>query len=230
MTRQLWFDLTPQDGAYGRESFCEGRSNAQARMAINRWRSWGNGALMLVGPKGCGKSHLASLWLDMYGGQTLPVAKVPLGLTGNVVVENLEAGMDEEGLFHLMNRAMGGEAKILMTSRLLPRKLPVNLGDLRSRLIACEMAQVDEPDDEVLGCILRKLFKDRAIRANDRVVNYLIHHMQRSSAAALAIVEALNARSLAEGRAVKVPLAKEVLESLQEEPGLLAFMEERPAT
>lgn len=225
MTRQLWFNLSPQGGAYGRDSFCEGRSNARAMRALNNWRHWGNGALYMSGPRGCGKSHLASMWLDVNGGQKLPAARLPMGVVGNVVVENLEAGIDEEGLFHLLNRAIDGRAKVLMLSRQVPRELPVALGDLRSRLAACEIAQVDEPDDDVLECILRKLFRDRSIRADDRVMKYLVLHMERSSAAAYAIVEALNARSLEEGRSVKVPLAKEVLDSLQEEPGLLAMMD-----
>ncbi|VAV89863.1 hypothetical protein MNBD_ALPHA06-304 [hydrothermal vent metagenome] len=225
MATQLWFDFTPSDICHDLANFCNGRSNADARSALNRWRSWASGAVLLVGPRGCGKSHLANIWLQTNGGQKISAAAIPQRLDGNLVLENADQELDEEGLFHLMNRANSGQAKLLITARTGPRGWTLQLGDLRSRLHATELVRIDQPDDDVLSCILLKLCKDRSLRPNQRLIQYLMERMERSSEGALRLVEALNAKSLETSRPVNMKLARETLLQLDEVPELLTLMQ-----
>src|SRR5919107_1305107 len=59
--KQLAFDL-PLDPRYGREDFLVSPSNERAYGLIERWPDWPDRVLRLAGPKGSGKSHLASIW------------------------------------------------------------------------------------------------------------------------------------------------------------------------
>ncbi len=226
MAAQLWFDFSPTNGSVGHVQFCDGRSNAAARGALNRWRSWPSGVLILVGPSGCGKSHLAGLWSKTVQGQIISSTCIPQRLEGNIVVENVEQGLDEEGLFHLLNRAASGRARVLLVGRCGPQGWDVQLGDLASRLRAAELVRIDEPDDDVLSCILQKLCKDRMIKLTDKLIQYLVPRMERSSQGALQLVDALNARSLETSRPVNTALARLVLAEMAEKPELLCLMED----
>ena len=68
--------------------------------------------MLLRGPEGSGKSHLAAIWARQSGARTLSPraldgAEVPVALaTGALVLEDLAEGrFDERALFHLLNLA-----------------------------------------------------------------------------------------------------------------------------
>src|SRR5262245_55878785 len=61
--KQLAFDL-PLDPRFGREDFLVSPSNEEAYGRIECWPDWPDTILLLTGPKGSGKSHLASIWAE----------------------------------------------------------------------------------------------------------------------------------------------------------------------
>ncbi|HVJ77827.1 MAG TPA: hypothetical protein VM620_08335, partial [Hyphomicrobium sp.] len=58
---QLVFEL-PHRAAMGLEDFLVSDSNAAAVALVDRWPDWPIGAAVLVGPRGSGKTHLATVW------------------------------------------------------------------------------------------------------------------------------------------------------------------------
>jgi hypothetical protein len=97
-----------------REDFLSGPSNAAALALIERWPDWPSRTVLLRGPEGSGKSHLAAIWARESGARTLSPrsldgAEVPVALaTGALVLENLADGrFDDAALFHLLNLARG---------------------------------------------------------------------------------------------------------------------------
>ena len=58
--RQLAFEL-PHTESLTRDNFLEGPANAAALALIDAWPEWPSRIMMLVGPEGCGKSHLAAI-------------------------------------------------------------------------------------------------------------------------------------------------------------------------
>ena len=71
---------------------------------------------------------------------------------------------------------------------------------------------VSAPRDELLAAVLVKQFRDRQIDLPADVLAYLLARMERSFAAARAIVRALDHASLHAKRPITVPLARRVLE------------------
>src|SRR4029079_9458826 len=124
--RQLALAL-PHAESLTRDNFLEGSANTQALALVDAWPDWPNRVMMLAGPEGSGKSHLASIWAAEAGARsvaahTLTSANVPGELaTGALGVEALDpANVDDRALFHLLNLAREDEAYILMTGRTPP--------------------------------------------------------------------------------------------------------------
>ncbi len=223
---RLKLDRTP---TYRREDFIASRGTAEALKLIDSWPGWRGGALALVGPPGSGKTHLATAWLRAAGAQILhpaiPVSAEQLGrLEGHpVVVEEADTTSADpswgETLFHLINMAARPGGGLLLTARALPTAWPAALPDLRSRLNALPVALLGEPDDAVLQALLERFFQERHIRPSDDLLPYLVHRIERSVAAARAIVARLDETAGEQNRAITKALARQLLEVDGEETG-----------
>jgi len=215
--RQLAFAL-PHTESLSRDDFLEGPSNAAALALIDGWPDWPNRIMLLTGPEGSGKSHLASIWAELAGARSttahaLTAAAVPGALaTGALVVEDLNpSGFDERALFHLMNLAREDEAFVLLTARLPPASIEVELRDLRSRLRAVPAVTLQPPDDRMVRAQIVQFCSDRQLSVDETVVSYLATRVERSFAAARRTVELLDAEALRLGRPVTRALAAELL-------------------
>jgi chromosomal replication initiation ATPase DnaA len=98
-----------------------------------------------------------------------------------------------------------------MAARRAPASWVMALDDLRSRLRAALAIEIGPPDDALLGAVLVKHFADRQLRVGPELVLFLARHIERSFAVAAEIADRLDAVSLREGRAITVPLARELL-------------------
>ena len=218
MTRQLAFDL-PGLQALTREHFFVAPSNALALQTVDAWRDWPDRKLLLVGPEGAGKTHLAHIWAALADAVILPAETLAgadiASLAGRaVVVENADRiGAAEAQLFHLHNLATTNGA-LLLTARTPPRDWGLTLPDLTSRMQATHLARLDAPDDALLSAVLVKLFADRQVAVPATLIPYLISRMPRSIGAARALVTALDAEALAAGRPITRSLAGAALDRL----------------
>ena len=215
--RQLAFAL-PHAESLTRDNFQEGPANAAALALIDSWPEWPSRTMLLVGPKGSGKSHLATIWAEQAGARSitahaLTAANVPAALaTGALVVEDLnEATFDERALFHLLNLAREDQAYVLITARVAPTALEIELRDLRSRLRALPVITIQPPDDQLFRALIIKFCADRQLPVDEALVSYLAARIERSYVAARQAVEFLDSEALRLGRPVTRALAAEVL-------------------
>lgn len=215
--RQLAFAL-PHAQSLTRDNFLEGPANAAGLALIDGWPEWPSRTMMLVGPEGSGKSHLATIWAEQAGARSitahaLTAANVPAALaTGALVVEDLNAAaFDERALFHLLNLAREDQAFLLITARIAPSVLDIELRDLRSRLRALPVVSLQPPDDQLFRALIVKFCADRQLAVDEAVVSYLATRLERSYAAARQAVEHLDGEALRLGRPVTRALAAEVL-------------------
>lgn len=215
--RQLAFVL-PHAESLTRDNFLEGPANEAALALVERWPDWPNRIMWLAGEEGSGKSHLASIWAEQSGARTisahaLTAASVPNALaTGSLVVEDLKAdGFDERALFHLMNLAREDAAFVLMTARVPPASIGIELRDLRSRLRAVPVVTLAAPDDLLFRALIVKFCADRQLAVDESLVGYLASRIERSYAAARRAIDLLDGEALRLGRPVTRALAAELL-------------------
>ena len=218
MTGQLTFDLPLVQG-WQRDAFLVTPATSAALAAIDGWNTWAGGRLLLVGPRGSGKTHLAHIWAEMAQAMWVAPADLQARLPyiapeACIILDDahLVTGHAEEALFHLYNR-LAPQGRLLLTAPTAPRDWELALRDLLSRLQAMPIARLEPPDDDLLAGVLLKLFTDRQIIADARLIPYLLPRMERSIAAAQTLVAALDARSLATHRPVTRALAAEVLDT-----------------
>jgi len=223
---QLAFDLG-QRPALGREDFLVVPSNQEAVAWIDRWPEWPGPALALHGPAGCGKSHLCQVWRASSGavrvdGAMLATVEPPalLGAATACALDDIEGALaTDDGcakqLLHLYNMLVERGGSMLFIGRAAPSRWPVAVHDLGTRLAAVPAIALAAPDDVLIETVLVKLFADRQLRVGSDVVRFLIPRMERSFAAARALVEALDRAALMDRREITVPLARTVLADLE---------------
>ena len=217
--QQLVFDL-PHLEAFEVEDFLVSQCNQSAVDMIDSWPDWPAHAIVICGAAGSGKSHLVSVWRERSGGDVVGMGDVTTTTvsrfqeTGRLAVEDVAPGGDpnaERLVFHLLNAARESKGQILITTQRPPGELEIALPDLRSRLRALPIAEIQPIDDALLSGLLVKLFSDRQLAIDPGVIKYLMRHMERSAQAAREIVERIDRLALATHRKVTRVLAAEAL-------------------
>ena len=224
MARQLSFDL-PAKTALGREDFFVSPANALAVAMISA-TSWPGNKLVLTGPAGAGKTHLAHVWAAETGGRIIQAADlryddVPDLARRPIAVEDVPMIADDadqqKTLFHLHNLVLAEGNALLMTGRLAPKFWELPLADLQSRVEGAHHVALDPPDDALLGAVLAKLFVDRQLNPGPEVIAYLVKHMDRRFESAADVVSQLDQLALAEKRDITRALAIRVLNMAPDE-------------
>ena len=211
--KQQALDL-PVEPRYGRADFLVSDSNRAAFEWIERWPHWPTPALVLHGPPGSGKTHLAHLWCERSGAALIAGEAMTLEgsgvLSGAIAIDNAEQA-SERPLLHAYNLCLERGGTLLLTMGAPPAAQPIALADLRSRLRALLVAEIAPPDDELLAAVLLKQFADRQLRVAPGVVAYLVPRMERSFASAASLAAELDRRALAAAKPVTIKLARAVL-------------------
>ena len=226
-TRQLPLDLSRRPG-FSRDELVVTPANAAAVALVDRWPDWPSPVVVLAGPPGSGKSHLASLWADraeaLVGAVQDAESLVARAAAGHaVLLEGVEPPLDEAGLFHLINAVRGAGSNLLMTSRRFPAAWGVGLADLASRLKAATVVEIAEPDDLLLSAVITKLFADRQVEVEPHVVAYIVNRIERSLSTAAGVVERLDHAAMARKTRISRALAAEIVSALDEGQGELPY-------
>lgn len=213
----------PHAPHYDRDSFLPGPSNAAALHLIERWPDWPSPVVVLSGPPGSGKTHLAHVWASLSGAAILAASHLHTAdvlatyQAGGIAVEDVSMhDVPQHALFHLINSAKESGGSLLLTSRTSAADWRIDLPDLRSRLRMATPVALDPPDDELLRKVLVKLFADRQLTVDKPVIDYLLVRMERSLSAAVTLVEALDRQALATARRITRPLAAELFAGIKE--------------
>ncbi len=207
--------------ALTRDDFLVADCNRAAIGFIDRWPDWPAPALIVVGPPGCGKTHLTAVFQAATGArliapESLDAVDPPmlLGPAAAAAIDDLRPGFAEHALLHLYNVLRDRAGHVMITAATAPSRWPLSLPDLRSRLLAAPVVTISAPDDGLIAAMLVKLFADRQIAVSEDVVRFVLPRLERSFGAVQAFVAALDRVALSDRRRVTVPLARQVLNDM----------------
>ncbi len=222
MAEQQILDISlPRRRAFEREDFLVSPSNETALAMVERWDAWPNRQLVLSGPEGAGKTHLAHVWMEATGAERVPAKSLQEGdvealvSIGFIVVEDVDRNVSETtetALFHFLNLARAERACVLVTARSIPSSLPISLPDLASRMAGLTHVSIEPPDEALMLDIIIKQFRDRHLIVAKPVVAFLSRRIERSAKAAAAVVDLLDRASRAEAQSITIPFVRRHIE------------------
>ena len=209
MNEQLVLSLNLKE-ALQKEDFFISSSNLEAVTLLDNTDQWGSGVLLLVGPKGSGKTHLSLVWCKENKAKYLRLESIlkemEKGLTHDTVcVEDIDIIADaerqkktkmEEGIFHLINSVGNRGGKLLISSSKMPVALSIGLKDLESRLQSFSKTYIKEPDDSLVMALLLKYFDDRQIYIKHSNLTYIATRINRTYSSIYKFVNYVDHKSL----------------------------------
>lgn len=187
------------------------------------------GLIYLAGPGGSGKTHLALATvqaasregrLAQYLSGPALRQRARAGLEGMeqadlVVLDDLDAlsgeQADELAVFDFHNRASDRGMALIYVASLPPAQLPVQLPDLRSRLMQCLQLRLTLPDDRLRQQILQAKAQARGWLLDEAAIGYVLRRAGRDMGELAHLLERLDQASLAEQRRVTVPFIRRLL-------------------
>ncbi len=224
MARQLTFDLRIPP-ALSRADFLVAEANRLAATVLDAPEGWPDGRMLLTGPAGSGKTHLAAIWATERGAPMTQAdqlrpddADALVAPGGALVIEDAQwaAGLTraEAALFHIWNLSAGRGCLLLMTAETPPRDWGLVLPDLQSRMLAMPQTRLGQPDEPLLAAVLVKLFADRQLSPPAGLIDWLVPRMDRSLGLARALVAGLDAAAMSRQGPVTRAMAAELLDKL----------------
>lgn len=230
--KQIPFSFAPQN-LMGDTDFMVTDCNREAFEMVEQWPYWPENGLVIYGPEGCGKTHLAHMLVDKVRNILKNNGKISIINATQVkmrnvnrlamenkhlIIENLSTKIDNEALFHLFNIFHNGSNRtILWTSLTAPNYMHFTLKDLQSRLNMLPCVAIKAPDDKMLQMLIVKLFNDRQLRISEEILEYITYHTERSFSFVCKLVETIDAVSLAYQMSVNCFVVQKALSILKEQ-------------
>ncbi len=193
-----------------------GPANQSAVDFLRSVADWPFPTACLIGPPRAGKTTLARVWAGAQGGLCMtPDAllarseRVDLATTA-LAIDPGDVGLPEDALLSLINQAGERGGRLLLTATTPPMAWPVQNRDLASRLASLPLAEIDKPDEDMVGIRLYSLLRRHFKAPPMDVVRYLEPRLQRTYADIESCAKRLAGR-VGSGQALTVLLASRVL-------------------
>ena len=168
------------------DDFYVGKSNYYTFELMNKWPKWEKNFLNISGEKYSGKTHLSNIFLKKFNGVRLESSLLndenlkEIKTHQNVVLEDLSLSVNEKLLYTLFN-IIDQDNKFLVITSIKPiTEINFDLEDLRSRTKNCLLANIENPDDELMFAIILKNLSDRQITLDKKLIDFIIKRIERS--------------------------------------------------
>lgn len=211
------------------EDLLAGPHNAAAVRIAGSTEDWAMPVLCITGPAKGGLTFFASAWASRFNGESLTAAQLAkAGRRGldalaarHVAIDDadLAAGKQDEALLSLINLIAAGGGRLLLTAHRPPSQWRTASADLKSRLNALPVCEIGPPGDALVRARLEIAAARRYLRLSPETLNYLVPRLELAYEAVENFMDRLSAAVSDNDRAPSLPLARRVLEQMNDAAG-----------
>lgn len=217
--RQLSLALPENNPKMDRASFVRAASNEDAWRTATAWFRSDEPALVICGPSGAGKTHLAFALIE---GCEVTVTTAEAFSTGGathdatlVIIDEMPA-QDPRAFLTAFETGISNGRRFLLIGEGHPSTWALGLKDLRTRLEAAPRSVLADPDETLLRAVMAKGFRDRQVAVSDSVIEYIAPRIPCTFSAAHGFVALADRSALEENRKITTPFVQKLLDNLSE--------------
>ena len=199
------------------DDFFVSKSNYFAFALIEKWPKWEKNIVNIHGEKSSGKTHLANIFYKKNKAKKITEDQLNdeliknLKIYENIILEDFENKIDERLLYSLFN-LVDSDNKYLLINSLKPiSEMSFLLDDLKSRSKNCLFAKIENPDDDLVFAIILKIFSDKQITVDKKLINFIIKRIDRSYGKISDFIYKIDELSLKKKKPINIKTIKEIL-------------------
>ena len=213
---------------YEKDDFLVSNSNKEAYKLINSWPEWRSRKIIIFGDSGTGKTHLSKIWQNKTSAIIMNLNKLKKIKFENFfqrknifIIENISGFFDkinkkeknnlEKKLLHFYNLIEEKKGYLLLTSLIAPKLWKISLPDLKSRILSSIAVKIKKPNDELLSSVLVKLFVDKQILIDKKIIKFIVYRSERSFANLENIVNKIDKQSLITKKKININFVKKLI-------------------
>ena len=202
---------------YKKDDFFVSKSNFFAFNLIDTWPKWEKNIINICGEKYSGKTHLSQIFLNKNTGKILESKKFifneahNLRIYQNIILEDFNNDIDEESIFSLINFVDQNNKYLLINSLKPINEMNFNLKDLKSRAKNSLVANIENPDDQLIKVLLAKNFSDRQIKIDNKLIEFAVKRITRSYGKIFEFIYKIDEMSLKMKKSIDLKTVKKVL-------------------
>ena len=206
-----------QNQNFNYNDFYVSKSNYYAFQLIEKWPKWEKNILNICGEKFSGKTHLSNIFLNKNGGIKVEEKEIndeifkKFKLYENIIIDNYDNKVDEKLIYSIFNLADQDNKYLIINSINPINKIEFKLNDLKSRSKNCLLAQIENPDDELMFAIILKSFSDRQIQIDKKLIDFITKRIDRSYGKIADFIYKVDELSLKKRKAIDLKTIKEIL-------------------
>jgi len=224
---QLLFNLKKKK-IYEKDDFLVSSSNKEAYKLIDRWPKWPSRKIIIYGDTGTGKTHLSNIWQKKTSASVLNLNKFKKIRFDNFflkkksfIIENISNFFDkinksekehlEKHLLHFYNLIEEKKGYLILTASNSPKFWGISLPDLKSRILSSINVKIKKPDDELLSSVLIKLFLDKQILIDKKIIKFIVYRSERSLTNLQKIVNKIDKQSLITKKKININFVRKLI-------------------
>ena len=213
---------------YEEDDFLVSSSNKEAYKLVNSWPEWRSRKIIIFGDGGTGKTHLSKIWqkntsaIILNLNQLKKIKFESFFKKKNIfIIENISDFFDkinkkeknnlEKQLLHFYNLIEEKKGYLLLTSLIAPKLWKISLPDLKSRILSSIAVKIKKPNDQLLSSVLVKLFVDKQILIDKKIIKFIVYRSERSFANLENIVNKIDKQSLITKKKININFVKKLI-------------------
>ena len=168
------------------DDFYVSKSNFFAFQLIESWPKWEKNIVNIHGEKYCGKTHLSNIFIKKFNAKKVLEKDFnshtlkELKIYENIILEDFENKTDEKLIYSLFNLIDQDNKFLIINSNISITEMSFKLNDLKSRVKNCILAEIENPDDDLIFALIIKYFSDKQITIEKRLIEYIVKRIHRS--------------------------------------------------